>query len=211
MPTRGCREQQIKASQLPSAAEKLQLLQLAVETLTSAGYLHVGMDHFALPEDELVKAQANGSLHRNFQGYTTHGHCDLIGLGVSAISSVGDVYCQNAKTLEGYYRAIERGQLPTDKGLELCAEDKMIRELIGSLMCHFQLDVTRFAASYGVDFRQEFAVELGMLDTMIRDGLLEYANDWLRITPRGRYLVRNICMAFDRYLNPAAGSFSKAI
>ncbi len=211
LPQRFKTQRQINAEDIPSPEVKLELLRTAVETLTAAGYCYVGMDHFALPGDELVRAQREGGLHRNFQGYTTHGHCELIGLGVSAISSIDGLYCQNVKTLDAYYEAIDSGRLATEKGLALTGEDSMIRELIGTLMCSFQLDIPTFESAWGIRFRDEFADALGRLEPMARDGLLEISDSSLKVTERGRFLIRNVAMAFDRHLDPATAGFSRTI
>ncbi|MEZ5550733.1 MAG: oxygen-independent coproporphyrinogen III oxidase [Pseudomonadales bacterium] len=211
LPARFKTQRQINTADLPSPEAKLGLLQLAVETLSAAGYIHIGMDHFARPEDELVKAQADGSLHRNFQGYTTHGHCELVGLGVSAISSISNRYCQNAKSLPDYTAALASGRLPVERGLLLTGEDTMIREIIGDLMCHFTLDVRALEASYGDPGREVYESALPALRPLAEDGLVELLPGRLNVTERGRYLIRNVCMVFDRHLPVATTSFSKAI
>jgi oxygen-independent coproporphyrinogen-3 oxidase len=216
LPARFKTQRQIKEEQLPNAETKLMLLQLAVETLTDAGYVHVGMDHFAKPDDELVLAQQHGGLHRNFQGYTTHGHCDLIGLGISAISSIGNLYCQNVKTLDEYVEAIDNDQHPVERGLQLSADDKMVRALIGTLMCHYELDIRAFEKAWGVDLKASFPDAWPRLESLAADNLLELPEDGeaqpkLRVTPEGRYLIRNVAMTFDRYLPQQTSGFSKAI
>jgi oxygen-independent coproporphyrinogen-3 oxidase len=211
LPNRFKTQKQIKEEQLPDPQTKLSLLKLAIDTLTDAGYVYIGMDHFALPEDELVLAQKNGGLHRNFQGYTTHGHCDLLGLGISAISSVGNIYCQNAKTLDGYLAAIDADRLAVERGLELSDDDRMVRALIGTLMCHFQLDIRDFEETWNTRLRHEFPTAWPKLQEMESDGLLELTNEFIRVTEKGRFLIRNVCMAFDRYLPEEITGFSKAI
>ncbi len=211
LPERFKTQRQIKSEQLPTAETKLQLLQLAVEDLTDAGYVHVGMDHFALPDDELVLAQESGGLHRNFQGYTTHGHCDLIGLGISSISSIGNLYCQNVKTVDEYVAAIDAHQQPMERGLLLSDDDRMVRALIGTLMCHFRLDIRAFEADWTVDLKDAFPDAWGRLGALAADGLITLSDDALEVTPRGRYLIRNVAMVFDRYLPPQTTGFSKAI
>jgi len=211
LPERFKTQRQIRAELLPDAETKLKLLQLAVDTLCAAGYRHIGMDHFARPEDELVEAEQNGSLHRNFQGYTTHGHCDLIGLGVSAISSIGNLYCQNAKTLKAYTQAIDGGELPVERGLILDRDDQMVRALIGSLMCHFELDITAFEARWQIALDKAFPDASPALDRLEQDGLIIRSPQRLQLTDRGRYLIRNVCMPFDRYLPPQTTGFSRAI
>jgi oxygen-independent coproporphyrinogen-3 oxidase len=216
LPARFKTQRQIKSEQLPNAETKLMLLQLAVETLTDAGYVHVGMDHFAKPNDELVLAQQHGGLHRNFQGYTTHGHCDLIGLGISAISSIGNLYCQNVKTLDDYVEAIDSGQHPVERGLHLSEDDRMVRALIGTLMCHYELDISAFEKDWGVDLSTAFPDAWPRLESLAADDLVRLprqddATPRLQVTPEGRYLIRNVAMAFDRYLPAQTTGFSKAI
>lgn len=216
LPARFKTQRQIKAEQLPTAETKLMLLQQAVETLTEAGYAHVGMDHFAKPDDELVQAQHSGGLHRNFQGYTTHGHCDLIGLGISAISSVGNLYCQNVKTLDEYVAAIDAGQHPVERGLILSEDDRMVRALIGTLMCHYELDIAEFEKSWAVDLKSAFPEAWPRLESLAADNLVRLPEEddpapKLTVTPEGRYLIRNVAMVFDRYLPPQTTGFSKAI
>ena len=211
LPQRFKTQRQIRAEDLPNAETKLRLLQLAVERLTDAGYVHVGMDHFAKPGDELVLAQRSGGLHRNFQGYTTHGHCDLIGLGISSISSIGNLYCQNAKTLDDYVQAVDAGQHPIERGLILTEDDRMVRALIGELMCHFRLDIPAFEKDWDVNLKEAFPDAWAGLEALAADGLISLNDEALTVTPEGRYLIRNVAMAFDRYLPPQTSGFSKAI
>jgi oxygen-independent coproporphyrinogen-3 oxidase len=211
LPDRFKTQRQIDSSALPNAETKLALLRLAVETLSDAGYQHVGMDHFALPEDELVIAQRSGGLHRNFQGYTTHGHCELIGLGISAISSIGQLYCQNAKTLDEYTKAIDAGKLAVEKGLILSRDDEMVRALIGTLMCHFELDIPEFESHWQIDLAGAFPAAAAALEQLERDGLVSRSPDRLQVTDKGRFLIRNVAMVFDRYLPPKTTGFSRAI
>jgi len=216
LPARFKTQRQINPEQLPNAELKLMLLQQAVETLTDAGYAHVGMDHFAKPDDELVLAQQNGSLHRNFQGYTTHGHCDLIGLGISAISSIGNLYCQNVKTLDEYVETIDGDIHPVERGLLLTEDDRMVRALIGTLMCHYELDIRAFETTWEVDLKAAFPEAWPRLESLAADDLIRLPTEGdpeprLKVTPEGRYLIRNVAMAFDRYLPPQTTGFSKAI
>ncbi len=211
LPARFKTQRQIDSSALPGPETKLDILSLAVAHLTEAGYVHIGMDHFALPEDELVQAQQDGSLHRNFQGYTTHGHCDLIGFGVSAISSVGRLYCQNAKTLPDYLSALDAGRHPLERGLVLSEDDLMVRALIGTLMCHFKLDIGAFEAQWNTSLEAAFPEAWPKLETLANDGLLTLSDRALTVTGKGRYLIRNVAMAFDRYLPPETAGFSRAI
>lgn len=197
-------QKRIHAHDLPSASEKLALLGLTVERLTAAGYVYVGMDHFARPDDELVKAQQDGSLHRNFQGYSTQADCDLIGLGVSSISKVGDTYSQNAKTLERYYAAIDAGRLATDRGIRLTAEDELRREVIQALMCGARVDFGTIETRYGIEFELHFAAELEALAPLLADELVARGERSLQVTRRGRLLMRNVAMVFDPYLRQVA-------
>lgn len=155
------------------------------------------MDHFAKPDDELAIAQRNGTLHRNFQGYTTHADCDLVAMGVSSISSVAESYSQNAKNLDDYYAAIDSGHLPVVKGLTLDDDDVRRRYIIQQLACHFALDFTQVERLFNLKFADYFSRELALLETMTADDLLRFTDVGLAVTPRGRFLIRNICMVFD--------------
>jgi oxygen-independent coproporphyrinogen-3 oxidase len=190
-------QRRIKEEELPSPETKLQIMQLAVEHLTAAGYEYIGMDHFAKPDDELAIAQRNGTLHRNFQGYTTHADCDLVAMGVSSISSVAECYSQNAKTLDEYYAAIDSGHLPVIKGLTLDEDDVIRRYIIQQLACHFALDFSQVERFFNLDFADYFQRELEMLQALASDELLQFTDTGLEVTPRGRFLIRNICMVFD--------------
>jgi oxygen-independent coproporphyrinogen-3 oxidase len=205
---------QIKIEDLATPETRLQLLGLTIEKLSAAGYVYIGMDHFALPGDELVVAQQNGTLHRNFQGYSTRGYCDLIGLGVSSIGKIGDNYTQNQKTLPEYYGALDRGVLPMHRGYSLTRDDIIRRDVIQQIMCYGVLDFEATAARHGIDFRSYFASELVALEPMVADGLAEFAAPGLRVLPAGRLLLRHLGMAFDAYLSAATAAgkrFSKAI
>lgn len=193
-------QRRILAEDLPSPREKLNILQLTIERLTQAGYVYIGMDHFARPDDELAVAQRNGTLYRNFQGYSTHTECDLIGLGVTSIGMVGDSYCQNQRTLEEYYAAIDGGRLPVMRGITLNADDKLRREIISQLICRFVLDVSTVEKSHGIRFSEYFSIELADLKEMQQDGLLDVDSGVIRVRPAGKLLIRNICMVFDRHL-----------
>ncbi len=212
LPQRFAPQRRIRAEDLPTPAEKLRILELAIERLTAAGYVHIGMDHFARPDDALAVAQREGTLHRNFQGYSTHAGCDLVGLGVSAISSLERCYAQNAHTLEAYRAALAEGRLPVERGVELDADDLLRRHVIMELICHFRLDFAAVEARFGIDFRDYFADALAQVEAMAADGLLELDGRGIRVLPRGRLLIRNVCMAFDRYLAEGRrGTFSKVI
>lgn len=208
-------QRRIHAHELPSADTKLDILQRAVSHLVEAGYEYIGMDHFAKPDDELAIAQRNGTLHRNFQGYTTHADCDLVAMGVSSISSVANCYSQNAKTLESYYAALDTGHLPVTRGIRLEEDDLLRRHVIQQLACQFELDFQRVGWLFNVEFRRYFAEELALLEPMAADGLLTVEGNMLRVTPRGRFLIRHICMVFDGYLRAQPSNteqrFSRAI
>ncbi|HEY1043304.1 MAG TPA: oxygen-independent coproporphyrinogen III oxidase [Telluria sp.] len=189
----------IAESDMPAPQVKLDMLALCIERLGEAGYVYIGMDHFAKPDDELAIAQKNGQLQRNFQGYSTHVDTDMISCGVSAISAVGGAYAQNEKSLERYYAALDRGELPVARGLASSRDDSVRRALIQRLMCDFTLDVGAFERAHDIVFREYFADELPKLQAFAEDGMVELEDGTVRVTPRGRLLVRNIAMAFDKY------------
>lgn len=202
----------IRADQLPDSETRLQLLELTVERLTAAGYVYIGMDHFALPDDDLARALRDGSLHRNFQGYSTHGDCDLIGLGVSAISAVGDCYSQNCKLLSGYYQALDEGRLPVERGISLSMDDVVRRDVIQRLMCKGELAIDDIESRYALDFDSYFANELTALRPLASDGLVTRDDASINVTERGRALLRNVAMVFDAYLRPTSSpQYSKVI
>jgi oxygen-independent coproporphyrinogen-3 oxidase len=206
-------QRRIAEADLPSAESKLQIMTLAIGRLTRAGYLYIGMDHFARPDDELAVAQRQGRLQRNFQGYSTHPESDLLGVGISAIGRVGPVYYQNCKQLDDYYAALDAGRLPVARGIELTQDDLVRRAVIQALTCQFRVSIESIELSYHIDFRTYFAGELANLRELAQEGLLELAPDWLVVTPKGRLLVRAICMVFDRYLRERyeGASYSKVI
>ncbi len=193
-------QRRIRETDLPSAETRLKLLALAIRWLTSAGYQYIGMDHFAKQSDALAVAQRQGRLHRNFQGYSTYGNYDLLALGVSAIGNIGPTYSQNFRVLQEYYDSLDRNTLPIMRGLELSADDLLRRAVIGALMCHFTLSKESFTASYLIDFDEYFKSELNELRELEQLGLMELGDTEITVTPKGRLLVRNICMVFDRYL-----------
>ena len=200
LPSMAKPQRRINEAELPSPDAKLQILQLAIRRLTDAGYVFIGMDHFAKPDDELAVAQRQGRLHRNFQGYSTHAEADLMAFGVSSISKVGPSYCQNVKTLDEYYDRLDRGVLPVMRGIELTADDLLRRSIIQSLMCHFVLSIESIEIAHLIDFKTYFAAELEGLREMEEAGLLKIDRQWITVEPRGRMLVRVIAMVFDRYL-----------
>ncbi len=193
-------QRRINEADMPSADAKLQILKLAIRRLTDAGYVFIGMDHFAKPDDELAVAQRQGRLHRNFQGYSTHAEADLMAFGVSAIGKVGPSYCQNVKTLDEYYDALDRGELPVMRGIELTADDLLRRSIIQALMCHFELSIESIEIAHLIDFPTYFAAELADMKEFQRAGLITVDSNWITVMPRGRMLVRAIAMVFDRYL-----------
>ncbi len=199
MPAHFAAQRKIKEADLPDPQQKLTILQQSIAALMASGYQFIGMDHFARPEDELAVAQREGKLHRNFQGYTTQGDNDLLGLGVSAISMIGDGYAQNQKGLKEWYDAVAKQGTALWRGVELSGDDILRREVIKTLMCNFSLDFAAFT-SHGVTFTDYFAEDLALLEPLIADGLVERSEKGLQVTSKGRLLVRNICMCFDRYL-----------
>ncbi|HMT92937.1 oxygen-independent coproporphyrinogen III oxidase [uncultured Thiothrix sp.] len=213
LPTLFMPQRRINSAELPSSEEKLQILQHAVQQLTAAGYVYIGMDHFAKPNDELALAQEHGSLHRNFQGYTTHADCDLVAMGVSAISNVADCYSQNEKTTDAYYAALDAGRLAVTRGVTLTEDDHIRRYVIQQLTCQFAVDLKTVENEFKIDAASYFKSELAQLASMQADHLLEIDGSNLTITPRGRFLVRNICMTFDASLKQASATqrFSKVI
>jgi oxygen-independent coproporphyrinogen III oxidase len=210
-------QRHIDATTLPSAAQRLELLRLAIEELTAGGYRYVGMDHFALPDDELVQAQEAGTLQRNFMGYTTNAGCDLIGLGVSAISHIGASFSQNFRDLKKWERALALGELPLWRGLALNEDDRLRAEVIGGLMCQGVIDMRAIEGRYGIDFAAYFRDALARLEPQAADGLVVIGEGRITATAMGRLLLRNIAMCFDAYLSaPAPGqqpraSFSRAV
>jgi oxygen-independent coproporphyrinogen-3 oxidase len=193
-------QRRIDEAELPSPDAKLQILSLAIRRLTEAGYVYIGMDHFAKPDDELAVAQRQGRLHRNFQGYSTYAECDLMAFGVSAISKVGPTYSQNYRTLDEYYDSLDRGVLPIMRGLELTPDDLLRRSIIQALMCHFEVSIESIEIAHLIDFNSYFAPEIVDLREMERSELLRLDDRWITVLPRGRLLVRAIAMVFDRYL-----------
>ncbi len=193
-------QRRFQDADMPSADAKLQILQLAIRRLTEAGYVFIGMDHFAKPDDELTVAQRQGRLHRNFQGYSTHAECDMMSFGISAISKIGPSYCQNVKTLDEYYDRLDNGILPAYRGIELTADDLLRRSIIQALMCHFEVSIEALEIAHLIDFKRYFAAEIADLREMEASGLLTLDDKWITVQPGGRLLVRAIAMVFDRYL-----------
>jgi oxygen-independent coproporphyrinogen-3 oxidase len=213
LPQRFKGQRMINADDIPAPETKLEILDRTIERLTKAGYIYIGMDHFALPDDELVLARLDGSLQRNFQGYSTHRHCDLISLGVSSISNIGNVFAQNSVTTMEYEEMLEAGHLPIKKGLAVDADDQLRAQVIQALMCYDALEFDAFDAAHGIDFRRYFADELAELGPLVDDGLIEVDDAAIHIQPKGRLLLRNIAMKFDRHLRQMqeTNRFSRAI
>ena len=200
LPERFKPQRRILAADLPAAASKIDMLSRSMDALMNAGYVYVGMDHFALPEDALAVAKRQGRLHRNFQGYSTQPDCDLIGLGISAIGRMGGTYSQNAKTMEEYVDMLEHGQLPVVKGLALSRDDMIRRAWIMTLMCQGQIDFDAFNEAWLIDSKKYFAPELSLLDSLQSQGLVELTDDGLQVTTMGWFFVRGVAMVFDKYL-----------
>jgi len=196
---------------MPDARTRVELMGIAWEALTEAGYASIGFDHFARPDDELAVALAEGTLHRNFMGYTTHRGLDQVGLGVSAISAVGASYAQDAKEQPRWRAAIAAGRMPWERGLLLSDDDLLRREVILDLSCNLRLDFARFATAHGFAFDERFADELDQLAPLADDGLITLDGDGIRVTPTGRFLVRIVCMVFDRYLRAGQARYSRTV
>ncbi len=213
LPARFKPQRRIEAADLPSPQEKLTIMLDAIRRLTEAGYQYIGMDHFAREDDELARAQRQGRLHRNFQGYSTRSDCDLIGLGVSSISKVGPTYAQNARELDDYYDLLRAGQLPIQRGVLLDADDIARRAVIMALMCHFEVAKESIEDSHLLKFDQYFGRELEDLKPFEEAGLVEVSHDWITVTPKGKLLVRAIAMVFDRYIreDQRARPYSKIV
>ncbi|BES72753.1 oxygen-independent coproporphyrinogen III oxidase [Marinobacter nanhaiticus D15-8W] len=199
LPARFYPQTRIQADTLPSPAQKLTILQNTINRLLQAGYVYIGMDHFAKPNDSLAVAQRDGRLHRNFQGYTTHGDCDLVSLGVSAIGQTEHAYFQNLHDLPAYEASIDAGQLATHRGVRLSRDDRLRRWTINRLICQFELDRALLRETWGEDFDTYFAPEYQRLQPMLDDGLLTDSGGVLKVMPKGRLLIRAICQVFDRY------------
>lgn len=200
IPARFAAQRKLRDEWLPSVDEKFALMKLAIEKLCDFGYDFIGMDHFAKPEDELSIAQKAGKLHRNFQGYTTKGGCDLLGLGVSSISAIGNSFSQNTKELQDYYKAIDTQANAHVKGVSLTNDDIIRGEVIRELMCNLYLDKNKINEKFAIDFDQYFAEDLPSLNTFINDGLMTNSADEIKVNQKARLLIRNICMSFDAYM-----------
>ncbi|GLP95419.1 oxygen-independent coproporphyrinogen III oxidase [Paraferrimonas sedimenticola] len=213
LPARFAAQRKIYDEHLPSPQQKLEILRQTIETLTGAGYQFIGMDHFAKPDDTLAKLQRAGKLHRNFQGYTTQEECDLLGLGVSSISQIGNCYAQNQKDLRPYYSSIDESGHALWKGCSLNQDDKIRRAVIKQLICHFELDMATIDEKFGLVFEDYFAEDLKLLQTFIDDELVTLEDRVIRISQTGHLLIRNICICFDVYYREKARQqqFSRVI
>jgi oxygen-independent coproporphyrinogen-3 oxidase len=213
LPGRFKGQRMINDGDIPLPETKLRILDHTISKLCGAGYVYIGMDHFALPEDELVRAQRNNTLQRNFQGYSTHRECDLVAVGVSAIGKIGNIYAQNTPTTAEYEAILEDGKLPTKRGIEVDEDDQIRAKVIQELMCHDQLVFDEFGKKNDIVFKEYFKDEIGRLAPLVDDGLILLGPEGIQITAKGRLLLRSIAMVFDRYLSDDAndGRFSKAI
>jgi len=211
LPSRFKAQRLIVEADLPSAEERLQIFLMSVHRLLDAGYIYIGLDHFAKPDDELNLARLDKSLHRNFQGYTTRADCDLIGFGVSAIGKVGHSYSQSVRTLKAYYEHLDRDQLPVEKGYALTADDVLRRQVIMELMCSGPVTLAAINEAHGIDFASYFAEELAQLGLYEEAGLIVVDDERISVTPKGRMFVRAVGMVFDKHLAQSTAKFSKLI
>lgn len=200
LPSRFAAQRKLRDEWLPDVNQKFALMKLSIETLCNYGYDFIGMDHFAKPNDELSIAQGNGTLHRNFQGYTTKGGCDLLGLGVSSISAIGNSFSQNIKDLKEYYQAIDTQQHAQVKGVSLSTDDIIRGEVIRELMCNLFLNKAKINEKYNINFDEYFSEDLPLLDTFIEDGLVVNTDETIEVNQKARLLIRIICMSFDAYM-----------
>jgi oxygen-independent coproporphyrinogen-3 oxidase len=200
LPERFKPQRRIHAQELPSAAGKVAMLSQSLDALTDAGYVYIGMDHFALPGDSLAVAKRQGRLHRNFQGYSTQADCDLIALGVSSIGRVGATYSQNAKTMEAYCNMLDQGHFPVVRGLTLTRDDLIRRSAIMALMCQGHLQFEAINLAWLIDFQRLFAKELNQLEDMQAQGLVSLSETGIQVTGMGWFFVRGVAMVFDRYV-----------
>ena len=205
-------QRRINEADLPSSEEKLDILQMAIDRLQDAGYVYIGMDHFAKESDSLVKAQQEGKLQRNFQGYSTNADCDIIAMGITAIGRIHDNYSQNVRTIEEYEKCLAQDKIPVFRGYELKHDDELRREIINQLLCHNRLDIGEIENNWMINFSDYFSSEIKQLQQMAEDGLLEIDDSSIIITDSGRLLARSVCMQFDRYLQEKNNNrFSRVI
>lgn len=203
----------IKAEDLPKPEEKLSILKMTIEKLTSAGYVFIGMDHFAKPEDEMAIALKEKKLYRNFQGYSTHSGTDLYGFGITSISQIGNVYAQNVKKEKEYFEHLQNGLIPVEKGYRLNEDDILRRHVITRVMCDFELDFSQVESEFSIKFENYFSYGLNSLKEMVDDGLIEIAGRKILVTDMGRLLIRNVAMAFDGYIERKedTGKYSRTV
>ncbi len=201
LPTRFKPQRRIAESDLPSAEQRLQIFMMSLRRLLAEGYVYIGLDHFAKPDDSLAKATLDKSIHRNFQGYTTRADCDLIALGLSAIGKIGNSYVQNLRTLDEYYACLDKGNLPVEKGFHLSSDDLLRRQVIMDLMCSKSIDFEQVGQQYNIHFREYFANELDQIQLYADEGLIVLNDDGVSIAPKGRLFVRAVGMVFDQYLS----------
>lgn len=212
MPSMFPTQKRMNEADMPSPDEKLAILHATTNRLLEAGYVYIGMDHFAMPDDELAIAQRNETLYRNFQGYSTHADCDLVGMGATSISLVDNTYAQNFKGLDEYYAAIDAADLAVFRGVYLTEDDELRRDVITRLISHFHLNFEKIEQQWDIHFYEYFASEIQNLKPMVEDGLVEVSESDIYVTPAGRLLIRNVCMVFDAYLKPSSQNrFSKVI
>ena len=213
LPDRFRSQKHIDPDTLPSPETKLAILESTINKLLAAGYVYIGMDHFAKPDDELAIAQSSGNLHRNFQGYTTHSECDLVAMGVSAISQIGSVYYQNEHEMAAYTSAVENNSHAIKRGVSLVQDDVIRRHVITQLICHFELEKAHVEQLFSINFDHYFAEAQQELSAFTTDGLIELTDKSIKVTPAGRLLIRRICMAFDAYIpkDTASQRFSRII
>lgn len=200
LPERFKPQRRIHVEELPNGNDKVAMLSRSLDALTQAGYVYIGMDHFALPDDALAVAKRQGRLHRNFQGYSTQADCDLIALGVSSIGRIGSTYSQNAKTMEAYCDLLDRGHFPVERGLHLSRDDLIRRTVIMALMCQGHLEFEAINLAWLIDFKTMFARELEQLEDMQAQGLVQLSDAGIQVTAMGWFFVRGVAMVFDRYL-----------
>ncbi|VAX00365.1 Coproporphyrinogen III oxidase, oxygen-independent [hydrothermal vent metagenome] len=204
-------QKQIDSNQLPSARVKLAILENSINTLTAAGYVYIGMDHFAKPDDELAIAQRKHNLYRNFQGYSTHADCDLIGMGVTSIGMINNSYSQNFRTMDDYTNCIDSNKLAVFRGIALNNDDKLRRHVITELICNFKLDIKSIEEKYSIVFADYFSSALMALASMQEDGLINISDSVIEVSAKGSLFIRNICMTFDVYLKHHSARFSKVL
>ena len=206
-------QRRIDTAAVPGSEEKLDILQYAVQTLTERDYVFIGMDHFAKPKDELSVALREGWLQRNFQGYSTYADCDLVAIGVSSIGKIGSTYVQNERDIDAYYAAIDAGHLPVMRGYQLNRDDLLRRNIIQDLMCRFSLDYQLYESTFGIPFAQYFSEELADLNKLADLGLVRLKPNGLKVTPKGRFVIRNIAMVFDYHLRhkETAAKYSQTV